>query len=106
MTQTLLSDGVIWRGPGLPAARAMLIDDDRIAALDDAAEAAADDDTRRIDLQGAFVMASWGDGHAHPLFGGLAAEGPNVRACTSVDGIVEEVARYAAEHPVDAEDPD
>jgi predicted amidohydrolase YtcJ len=84
----------------------MLIDDDRIAALDDAAETAAGDETRRIDLQGAFVMASWGDGHAHPLFGGLEAEGPNVRACASVDEIVAEVARYAAEHPIDPDDAD
>jgi len=106
MTTTLLSGGTIWRGPGIPTAHALLLDDDRIAALDEAAESAAGDDTRRIDLQGAFVMASWGDGHAHPLFGGLESEGPDVRACTSVDDIVAEVARYAADHPVDPEDPD
>lgn len=49
-----------------------------------------------------FLMPAFGDGHAHPVFGGLEAEGPQVRAQTSVEGIVAEVARYAAEHPDEA----
>ena len=48
-----------------------------------------------------FLMPSFGDGHAHPLPGGLEAVGPRVRRCTSVDEIVDEVRRFAAEHPDD-----
>ncbi len=46
-------------------------------------------------------MPSFGDGHAHPLPGGLEAVGPQVRRCKSVDEIVDEVRRFAAEHPDD-----
>ena len=46
-------------------------------------------------------MPSFGDGHAHPLPGGLEAVGPQVRQCKSVDEIVAEVKRFAAEHPDD-----
>ena len=38
-------------------------------------------------------MPSFGDGHAHPLLGGLEYVGPAVRPCTSVDEIVAEVRR-------------
>jgi predicted amidohydrolase YtcJ len=44
-------------------------------------------------------MPSFGDGHAHPIFGGLEECGPNIRDCTDVDGIIAEVRRYAEEHP-------
>ena len=30
-------------------------------------------------------MPSFGDGHAHPLYGGLESVGPQIRSCTSVD---------------------
>jgi predicted amidohydrolase YtcJ len=46
-------------------------------------------------------MPSFGDGHAHPLPGGLEAVGPQVRPCKSVDEIVDVVRRFAAEHPDD-----
>src|SRR5262249_57733804 len=54
-----------------------------------------------VDLAGGFLMPSVGDGHAHPLPGGLEAVGPQVRKCKSVDEIVAEVKRFAAEHPDD-----
>src|SRR6476620_9135131 len=47
------------------------------------------------------AMPSFGDGHAHPLPGGLEAVGPQVRQCKSVDEIVAEVKRFAVEHPDD-----
>ena len=52
-----------------------------------------------IDLDGGFLMASFGDGHAHPLPGGLEAVGPQVRPCKSVDEIVDAVRQFAVEHP-------
>src|SRR5699024_81215 len=57
------------------------------------------DSIEHVDLDGGFLMPSFGDGHAHPIFGGMEAEGPQVRACSSVDEIVAEVRRYAAAHP-------
>src|SRR5690242_10572515 len=44
-------------------------------------------------------MPSFGDGHAHPLYGGLEAVGPPVRQCNSVDEIVLAVKQYADAHP-------
>jgi predicted amidohydrolase YtcJ len=46
-------------------------------------------------------MPSFGDGHAHPLLGGLEFVGPAVRPCSSVAEVVEAVRRFAAEHPND-----
>ncbi|MBI3689131.1 MAG: amidohydrolase, partial [Mycolicibacterium aromaticivorans] len=46
-----------------------------------------------------FLMSSFGDGHAHPLYGGLEAVGPPVRGCGTIDEIVTAVKVYAEEHP-------
>ena len=46
-------------------------------------------------------MPSFGDGHAHPLYGGLESVGPAVRGCTSVDEIVLAVKQFAADNPGD-----
>ena len=60
---------------------------------------AAAHDATEVDLRGRFLMPAFGDGHAHPLLGGLEDDGPRIREQTSVDGIVAEVGRYAAAHP-------
>ncbi|GAA3472158.1 amidohydrolase [Nonomuraea roseola] len=52
-----------------------------------------------VDLQGGLLMPSFGDGHAHPMFGGLEAQGPQIKGLTTVSEIVAEVGRHAAEHP-------
>src|SRR6195952_478796 len=52
-----------------------------------------------VDLDGGFLMPSFGDGHAHPLLGGLEDVGPAVRPCTSVAEIVDAVRTYADAHP-------
>ena len=51
-------------------------------------------------LGGGFLMPSFGDGHAHPLYGGLESAGPAVRPCKSVDEIVTAVKTFAADNPV------
>lgn len=43
------------------------------------AVAQAPEGTEVVDLQGGFLMPSFGDGHAHPLLGGLEFVGPAVR---------------------------
>ncbi|MFT4228870.1 MAG: amidohydrolase family protein, partial [Microbacterium sp.] len=104
MAGTFFHGGRVWRGAGKPDADALFVRDGRVVATGDEAArlARAADDVESVDLEGGFLMPSFGDGHAHPLFGGLEAEGPAVRPCESVDEIVAEVRRHAQEHP-DAE---
>lgn len=97
MSATLFTNGVIWTGPA-GETDALLVADGVVQALGDAARAGAGD-AEVVDLAGGFLMPSFGDGHAHPLYGGLEAAGPLVRPCRSVDEIVETVGKYAAEHP-------
>ncbi|KHO28156.1 amidohydrolase [Mycolicibacterium setense] len=94
-TATLFHGGVIWT----PTATtdALLVADGVVRAVGDDALASAVD--RKIDLEGGFLMPSFGDGHAHPLFGGLESAGPAVRSCRSVDEIVAAVKEFADAHP-------
>jgi predicted amidohydrolase YtcJ len=99
VTATLLTGGVIWTGSA-GETDALLIADGEVRALGDQARASAAG-ADEVDLDGGFLMPSFGDGHAHPLYGGLESAGPAVRPCKSVDEIVSAVAKYAAEHPDD-----
>ena len=92
---TLFDNGTIWTGA--QTSDALLVADGVVVALGQAARDAHADEI--VDLQGGFLMPSFGDGHAHPLYGGLESAGPQVRSCGSVDEIVAEVARFAAENP-------
>ncbi|WP_232819029.1 amidohydrolase [Homoserinimonas sp. OAct 916] len=95
----LFTNGTVWMGADSPDQCALLVVDGRVAAVGDDAEAAAGEDAERIDLAGGFLMPSFGEGHAHPIFGGLEDCGPRIRQCTSVDEIIAEVRRYAKENP-------
>ncbi len=95
---TLFTGGVIWTGT--QDSDALLVDDGVVSALGERArEVAAGADVQRVDLGGGFLMPSFGDGHAHPLYGGLEAVGPAVRPCRSVDEIVSAVKQFADAHP-------
>ena len=96
MSSTLFTGGTIWTGDG--DTDALLVTDGVVTATGRAAQR---DDAQVVDLDGGFLMPSFGDGHAHPLYGGLEAVGPAVRACGSVDEIVTAVRRYADAHPDD-----
>jgi len=96
VSTTLFTGGVVWTGRG--ETDAVLVTDGVVTALgDDAKRQGRQSD--RIDLDGGFLMPSFGDGHAHPLYGGLEAVGPAVRPCTSVEEIVLAVKQYAQSHP-------
>lgn len=99
-------------GPENADESALLVVDGCIAAFGAAAHAEADalsilavgnspevNSPEIVDLAGGFLMPSFGDGHAHPLLGGLEDCGPAVRGCSSVAEIVDEVRRYAEENP-------
>ncbi|MGO2717757.1 MAG: amidohydrolase [Brevibacterium aurantiacum] len=109
MASTYFHNGTIWRGTGVDTADALLVRDGVVAAVGSAdvdrhlatLDTASDSDEAfaQVDLDGAFLMPSFGDGHAHPIFGGLEAEGPQVRTCSSAEEIVAEVRRFAQTHP-------
>lgn len=100
--RTLFTNGTIWRGEGQADTGAVLIDGGVVIAIGAAATSqavATSETTTTVDLEGGFLMPSFGDGHAHPLFGGLEEFGPRVRAGHSVAEIVAEVKRYAEANP-------
>src|SRR5699024_3278988 len=106
VTTTLFHNGTIWLGAEAEPAESLLVSQGVIAAIGTAevdrhlASLSSDQDSiEHVDLDGGFLMPSFGDGHAHPIFGGVEAEGPQVRACSRVDELVAEVGRYAAAHP-------
>lgn len=92
---TLFRCGAIWTP--ITTTDALLVSDGVVQAVGDRAREHAADE--QIDLEGGFLMPSFGDGHAHPLYGGLESAGPAVRPCTSVDEIVTAVKDYAAAYP-------
>ena len=100
VTSTFFGGGTIWTGVDGQTTDALLVVDGLVLAVGTGArELSAGAET--VDLDGGFLMASFGDGHAHPLPGGLEAVGPQVRRCQSVDEIADAVRTFAAEHPDD-----
>ena len=113
MTTMFFHGGTVWTGghagadpdaasgadAAAPTERALLVRDGVIVAVGTDAEHAASGADLVVDLEGGFLMPSFGDGHAHPLFGGMEDEGPDIRSADSVAGIVAAVRRYADEHP-------
>ena len=98
----VLRGGVVLTGdPAGPRARAVAVHDGLVVALDEDALGLVDDAAEVVDLAGGAVLPGFGDGHAHPLWGGLEQRGPQVGDATSVAEAVESVRAYAAAHPDD-----
>jgi predicted amidohydrolase YtcJ len=97
VSATLFTGGTIWTGSH--DVDALLVSDGVVQAVGEQARAGAPSGADTVDLGGGFLMPSFGDGHAHPLYGGLEAAGPPVRPCRSVDEILAAVNRYAEGHP-------
>ena len=66
--------------------------DDALALIDQAG-------TEVIDLAGGTIVPALGDGHCHPLLGGVEDLGPEIRNHDSVDGILASVGEWKAAHP-------
>lgn len=88
--------------PQAPLARGVAVHDGVVVALDDGALGLAGSAREVIDLGDGALLPGFGDGHVHPLWGGIELTGPPVRDARSVDEVVDAVRRYAAEHPGDA----
>lgn len=99
-TSPLFLTGALWCPSG-GHIDAVLVQDGKIVAVgDDARDRVRDIPTaERVEIRDGVLIPAFADGHAHPLFGGLEAEGPQVRAQDSVEAIVAEVRRWAQEHP-------
>lgn len=54
---------------------------------------------QHVDLQGAFVMPAFRDGHCHPLFAGREHVGPDVTDATSLEEISSALLTYADNNP-------
>ena len=98
MADALFTGGIVWTGVG--DTDAVLVVDGKVVATGERAETQGAG-APRIDLDGGFLMPSFGDGHAHPLYGGLESVGPQIRSCASVDEIALAVKKFAAENPGD-----
>ena len=52
-----------------------------------------------IDLNGAFVIPAFLDGHAHPIFAGREAAGPKINGINSIEEIKAQVKAFAQANP-------
>lgn len=95
---TVFVNGHLWR-EGEARRGALAVGDGRIVAVGDASAALAADAAEVVDLAGGVLLPAFGDGHVHPIFGGLELQGPAVRSQTTVAGIAAEVGRWAGAHP-------
>ena len=99
----LFTGGTVRTGvPGAQPGTALAVAGGRVLALGQDALDCRGPRTEVTDLAGGALLPSFGDGHAHPLLGGLGLRGVPVRQARSVAEILAAVAAWAAEHP-DAE---
>ncbi len=88
---TAFTNGTVWRGSGhIPAELSVTVQNGRILTMGQDVTPPRE----VVDLDGAFLMPAFGDGHAHPMFA-LESQGPTVRGSSSVEEIVTAVAKYA-----------
>lgn len=85
--------------PEAELARGVAVHEGVVVALDELALDLAGGASEVIDLGDGAVLPAFGDGHVHPLWGGIELAGPQTRDARSVAEVVEEVRRYAAAHP-------
>lgn len=70
-----------------------------VVALGRTAEGLVDEADEVVDLRSGLLLPAFGDGHCHPIFGGLEAQGPDVAHATSVSRIQHALRDWADSHP-------
>ena len=94
--RTLFRNATCWSA-GKEIFDGILVEDGIIIATGVQSQAMHFDQT--IDLEGSFVIPAFLDGHAHPIFGGREAAGPQINGLTSLDEILAEVKKFADDNP-------
>jgi predicted amidohydrolase YtcJ len=94
----VLAGGRVWTGAG-SVTSAVALRGARVVALGEEALGLRPDAGEVVDLAGGLALPAFGDGHAHPVEGGLEDAGPAVRAACSVPGVAAAVRAWAADHP-------
>lgn len=99
---TRIDGARVWTGHRLPdgsiaTTDAIVMRDGRVIALGAAAQAMDVDHV--IEGHGGFLLPAFGDGHVHPIFGGLEQHFAEVRHGTSVEEIARIVGEWARAHP-------
>lgn len=108
--ELLFEGGTVWTGVTGPdgthgtdgAVRrtdALAVAGGHVVALGDDARRLATAATARIDLDGGTLLPGFGDGHAHPVFGGTESLFAPVRDLPSIEAITKAVGQWAAAHP-------
>jgi predicted amidohydrolase YtcJ len=98
---TVFHGGPVWLAPGIRTT-ALAVTGGVISAHGDDAIALTAHAAETVDLAGRLLIPAFNDGHCHPVMAGLETFGPLVSELDSVEAVIAEVARYAADNP-DAE---
>lgn len=80
-------------------AEALIAQDPDTGIGADAGTRAVTDPTTIVDLAGGTLAPAVGDGHAHPMLGGVEALGPAIRQASDLQGILDAVAAWKAANP-------
>lgn len=87
--------------PMAPWAASVVVHEDRIVHVGSETDARAHlrPDTVEVHVDGGFVMPGFIDGHDHLIGGALAKIGVSLEGLHGKDAVLEQIRRYAAEHP-------
>ena len=94
--RTLFCNAQCWSA-GKDIFDGILVEDEIIIAI--GAQALASHFDEVVDLEGLFVIPAFLDGHAHPIFGGREAAGPQINGLSSLDEILAAVKKFADDNP-------
>ena len=98
MPFSIVNARVFTGAPSAPWAHSVRISDGIITALDQTPDSGDD----VLDAGGSLFLPSFGDGHAHPVFGGYEFLGPQLKGVDGIDGLLASVKEFANANP-DAE---
>ena len=95
----VLTGGNVWTGVvggdgAIARTHAVAVSDGLVVAVGDEAAALAGDAREVIDAAGATVAPGFGDGHAHPVFGGIETLFAPVRGHSSVESLAAAVGAW------------
>ncbi|MET8850381.1 amidohydrolase [Amycolatopsis sp. NPDC004625] len=95
---TAFTNAAVWSGSGAVREATVLVDGEVVLAVVDRG-APVPSGARVVDLAGGVLLPGFGDGHAHPVFGALEADGPAVREAGTVAEVVWAVREFAEADP-------